>query len=178
MFHVNFILGPLEEFKRAEENSFLTYTVHIWLLRFCDQMQIPMHELLGSQTNWNVGSLEQRKIYWKATQGKRVACAQKCPTSWWFEERLFIGKIWGEGHRMRGFLLTGWWWSNSAVFQKSCSQPKVAFFHLGGAFIPAEELNYVSSLGEAKTRPQGCTAFSQLLFHCFSIPSLSWIAAI
>ena len=56
---------------------------------------------------------------------------------WWGE--FFIGKIWGEGYKVCDFLLIGWWWGYRAVFQESCSQPKVTILYLGEG-LPAEEL--------------------------------------
>ena len=44
---------------------------------------------------------------------------------------VFIGKIWGEGFRMWGFLLIDWWCSNRVVLQGSCAQPEVTILHLG-----------------------------------------------
>ena len=94
---------------------------------------------------------------------------------------VFIGKIWGEGCRVCGFLLIGWWWGNRAVLQESCAQPEVTILHLGGGLSSAEELKDITMYipwGGTRTLPQGCTVVSWLLLPCLCIPCLPWLVTI
>ena len=82
----------------------------------------------------NVGSLEQRKVYCRAKQRTGGSWSKKTQTHGLFGE-VFIGKIWGEGFRMWGFLLIDWWCSNRVVLQGSCAQWKVTSSTWVGALV-------------------------------------------
>ena len=122
------------------------------------------------------GSLEQRKGYCKAKQGEWVAYAQNPWTPWWF------GGSWGEGCRMYGFPLIGRWWRNSVVLQKSCSQPELTIFHLGGDLSSCrrtQRYSYIYSLsGNQDAALKSCTIVSWLLLLCFCILWVSWWATV
>ena len=59
--------------------------------------------------------LEQKRVYCRVKQEERVAPAQKPVTLQWFGEKVFIGKIGGEGCSVCDFLLIVWWCGNRAV---------------------------------------------------------------
>ena len=48
------------------------------------------------------------------------------PDYFFFGKKIFIGKIWGEGCRVCGFLLVGWWWMLQGMLEESFPQPEVA----------------------------------------------------
>ena len=56
-----------------------------------------------------------------------MVCMQNLPNSWvvWGRGQVFIGKIWGEGRKVCGFLLTDRWWSNRVEVHESGTQPGV-----------------------------------------------------
>ena len=106
-------------------------------------------------------------------QGEWVAPALKPWTPQWFSAKSFYRHNLGEGCRVCGFLLTGWWWDNWVVLQESWVQPEVTSWV--GALVPAEELNDIVMYipwGRTRTLPQGCTVVAWLLLPCFCICSL------
>ena len=57
-----------------------------------------------------------------------------------FQGGVFIGTIWGDGGRVCGFPLIGWWWGTRVVLQDRVLSLKLAVSFCVGPLVPAEEL--------------------------------------
>ena len=103
-------------------------------------------------------------------QARRTGSScSKPPTPWWFWGKSFYLQNLGWG--LQGtWPSSDWWWGKMAVFQESCSQPKVAILHLGGSFSSCRRTQrycYVYSLRRNQhpaPRLRYCVLIAPLLF--------------
>ena len=148
------------------------------LQSYWTQVHVPNAQ--WSQTYWNVGVWSTKRfIAWPSKENSWLVL-KKTWTPWWFAGRSFIGKIWGEGCRVYGFLLIDWWWDNMSVLQESRAQPEVTILHLSGGLSSCRKTQILLCIpwGGTRTLPQGCTIVSWLFLPCFCILSLPWLATV
>ena len=122
-------------------------------------------------------SSEQCKVYYRAMHGDGWLVLKNPELPDGFGGKNFIGKIWGEGHRVCDFPLIGQWWGNRTVLQKSCAQPEVNILHLGGGFSSCRRTQrypyvyYLRRNQDPAPRLYYCFLTAPLL-SLFSLPSL------
>ena len=101
----------------------------------------------------NQQNLEHRKLYCKGQARRMGGSCSKDLNLPGVLGNSFIGKIWGEGCRVRDFLLIGLWWGNKGDvsgistfwFQPvwglhACGQHEVTILHLVGVLVSTEQL--------------------------------------
>ena len=104
-----------------------------------------------------------------------------CPKNLVFQGEVFRGNIWGDGCRVRNFLLIGWWGVDRVGLQESCVQPEVTLSTWVGALVSVEELkDTVMCIPWRGTRTllQGCTVMSWLFLPGLCISSFLWSATV
>ena len=146
----------------------------MWLQKwFCYWTQVPDAQWGQKTQNVRVWSREVFIAGPSKENGWLVLKNPELPDG--FRGEAFIGNNCGEGCRVCGFLLIGWWWGNRAVLQESCAQPEVTILHLTGGLSScrrAQRNRYVCSLRRNQDPAPWCTMVPWLLLPCFCIPSL------
>ena len=94
----------------------------------CYWKQVPLPDTQEGQMNQNI-QVWSRERYIAGANKNRWLVLKNLKL-----QGVSTGKMWDEGFRVCGFLLTRWWWNNRAVFQESCAQPEVTILHLSRSF--------------------------------------------